>query len=131
MEQVSASAPTILMVEDEPLVRFIGTHVLTDAGFRVIEANNAEQALRVLEKGADVRLVFTDIEMPGVLNGLGLARCVHERWPWISVLVTSGSCEKSVNEIEMQSWFVPKPYAPATLLNKIEACLSGAASAAA
>lgn len=128
MEQTSALSFTILVVEDEPLVRLVGTLLLADAGFNVIEACNAEEALRVLESGSDVRIVFTDVEMPGALDGLGLARCVHERWPSIGVIVTSGRCEPPRQKQGLPELFVAKPYAPSTLMHKIEACLSAVAA---
>jgi two-component system, response regulator PdtaR len=128
MEQTLASSPTILVVEDEPLVRLVGTLLLADAGFNVIEASNAEEALRVLEAGSDVRIVFTDVEMPGALDGLGLARCVHERWPAIGVIVTSGRCEPSREKQGLTELFIAKPYASSALMHKIEACLSKAAA---
>jgi two-component system, response regulator PdtaR len=128
MEQTSASTPTILVVEDEPLVRLVGTLLLADAGFNVIEACNAEEALRVLEASSDVRIVFTDVEMPGALDGFGLARCVHERWPSIGVIVTSGRAEPPRQKTGRNELFVAKPYASSTLMHKIEACLSAAAA---
>jgi two-component system, response regulator PdtaR len=129
MEQTSASHPTILVVEDEPLVRLVGSLLLSDAGFNVIEACNAEEALRVLEAGSDVRIVFTDVEMPGALDGLGLARCVHERWPSIGVIVTSGRCEPPRQKQGLTELFVAKPYASSTLMHKIEACLASGVAA--
>jgi two-component system, response regulator PdtaR len=128
MEQTMASTPTILVVEDEPLVRLVGTLLLADAGFNVIEACNAEEALRVLEAGSDIRIVFTDVEMPGALDGFGLARCVHERWPAIGVIVTSGRAEPPRQKAGLNELFVAKPYASSTLMHKIEACLSAAAA---
>jgi two-component system, response regulator PdtaR len=128
MEQTSASSTTILVVEDEPLVRLVGTLLLADAGFNVIEACNAEEALRVLEAGSDVRIVFTDVEMPGALDGFGLARCVHERWPSIGVIVTSGRCEPPRQKTGLNELFVAKPYASSTLMHKIETCLSTVAA---
>jgi CheY-like chemotaxis protein len=119
-------ASTILVVEDEPLVRMFGTLFLTDAGFKVIEASNAEEALRILEARHDVNIVFTDVEMPGALDGFGLARCVHERWPAIGVIVTSGRYQPSDSE----EVFVAKPYAAQTLMHKIETCLSATSAAA-
>jgi CheY-like chemotaxis protein len=127
MDQTLASSPTILVVEDEPLVRLVGALLLADAGFNVIEASNAEEALRLLEAGSDIRIVFTDVEMPGALDGFGLARCVHERWPAIGVIVTSGRCEPPRQKQGTPDLFVAKPYASSTLLHKIEACLLAAA----
>ena len=81
----------ILLVEDEALVRMLASDILTEeAGYRVIEAVNADEALTLLEARPDVRLVFTDVDMPGSLNGFTLARIVDMRWPKIRIIVTSG-----------------------------------------
>jgi CheY-like chemotaxis protein len=124
MQQTPASAPTILVVEDEPLVRLIGTLLLADEGYRVLEACNADVALHMLEENPGIDIVFTDIEMPGALDGLGLARCIHERWPSISVIVTSGRYQPAAGRTESGDVFVPKPYGLNTLLPEIAACLS-------
>jgi len=124
MHQTPAPVFTILVVEDEPLVRLIGTLILADAGYNVLEACNADEALRMLEEHAGVNIVFTDIEMPGTLDGLGLARCIHARWPSIGVIVTSGRCMPVLGQTEAGDVFVAKPYGLSSLLPKIEACLS-------
>ena len=67
----------ILLVEDEVLVRMVAADVLEDAGFTVLESTNAEEALRLLETRSDVQVLFTDVNMPGALDGLGLAQTVH------------------------------------------------------
>ncbi len=128
MEQTSGVTPTILVVEDEPLVRFTSALLLEDAGFIVIEACDADAALRVLEANHDIRIVFTDVEMPGALDGLGLARCVHERWPSIGVIVTSGRFRPSSGDMGANELFIAKPYGAHTLMPKIAACLSASAA---
>jgi CheY-like chemotaxis protein len=126
MTQMQAFTPTILVVEDEPLVRMLGMLFLSDAGFTVLEASNAEEALQILEADTSVNIVFTDVEMPGALDGFGLARCVHERWPGIGVITTSGRCRPLSGSDEL---FIAKPYAPQMLMHKIETCLSAATAA--
>jgi len=87
-----AQSAVILVVEDEPLVRLFAEEVLAeDGGYRVVAANNAHEALAVLSARPDVRLVFTDINMPGSMSGLDLAHRVHAVWPAIGLLVTSGA----------------------------------------
>src|SRR5271163_1441568 len=81
--------PAILVVEDEELLRLNAADLLEDNGYAVIEAANAEDALRTLERRPDVRLLFTDIQMPGRIDGIELARLVHERWPHILLVMTS------------------------------------------
>ena len=80
----------ILLVEDEVLVRMVAADVLEDAGFTVLESTNAEEALRLLETRSDVQVLFTDVNMPGALDGLGLAQTVHERSPGVGILIGSG-----------------------------------------
>src|SRR5580704_2816251 len=81
---------TVLVVEDEGLVRRLSADELEDAGYRVLEAASAEEAISILEDGAGVAVLFTDVNMPGGLDGLALAQLVHDRWPRVRLLVTSG-----------------------------------------
>ena len=87
--------PVVLLVEDQPLVRMLAADILEEAGFEVTEAATAPEALNHLERSDDVRVVFTDVDMPGGMNGLELARIVHARWPHIALVVTSGVCRPS------------------------------------
>jgi CheY-like chemotaxis protein len=80
----------VLLVEDEPLVRLLAADVLVEAHFRVIEAATAEEALTVLQAGVEVDVLLSDVEMPPGINGYALARQVHEHWPGIEILITSG-----------------------------------------
>jgi CheY-like chemotaxis protein len=82
--------PAVLIVEDEPLVRMGAVKIIEDAGFDVIEAASADEAIRILECRSDIRVVFTDIHMPGSMDGLKLAHAVRNRWPPIKIIVTSG-----------------------------------------
>jgi CheY-like chemotaxis protein len=102
--------PVILLVEDEPLLRFFVSDVLEEAGFEVIETGNAEEALTWLEVREDVRVILTDIQMPGPLNGLDLVNRAHELWPEILVLVVSGGIRPSAVELPEGGRFVAKPY---------------------
>jgi CheY-like chemotaxis protein len=80
----------ILVVEDEALIRLWVADLLEENGFSVLEAKDADTALTVLESRPDVKLLFTDVQMPGSLNGMELAREVHARWPHILLVITSG-----------------------------------------
>jgi CheY-like chemotaxis protein len=82
-----AKAPAVLIVEDEALVRLGAARMIEDAGFDVIEAANADEAIQILESRSDI---FTDIHMPGSMDGLKLAHAVRHRWPPIKIIVTSG-----------------------------------------
>lgn len=87
---MSSRQPLVLIVEDEPLIREFAGLAVADAGFDVVEAADAQQALEILNARSDVGVLCTDVDMPGALNGLELARLVHERWPAIRLVVTSG-----------------------------------------
>src|SRR4029079_550967 len=84
---------TVLVVEDESLIRMDIVDCLEEAGFLIAEASNADEAINILQSRADIRLVFTDIHMPGSMDGLKLAAFVRKRWPPIKIIVTSGHTE--------------------------------------
>lgn len=101
---------TVLIVEDEVFVRMIGADALEEAGYRVMEASSADEALAILERAASVQVLFTDIRMPGSMDGLALAEVVHERWPNIRILLTSGDTYPARDAIPEEGRFIPKPY---------------------
>ncbi len=80
----------VLIVEDEFLLRMDAVDMIAAAGFEVIEAANADDAIEILEARRDITVVFTDIQMPGSMDGLKLARAVRGRWPPIKIIATSG-----------------------------------------
>jgi CheY-like chemotaxis protein len=100
----------ILVVEDEPLIRFDAVDALHDVGFDVVEAGNADAALAVLCMRDDITVLFTDINMPGSMNGLELAAEVHKRWPSIHLIVTSGLVKPRREDIPDDGLFIGKPY---------------------
>jgi CheY-like chemotaxis protein len=102
--------PVILIVEDEALVRLSAVGMLEDAGFRTIEAANGDEALELLAADSDVQLLFTDVNMPGIIDGLVLARQVHDRWPQIGIMVASAKKEPQLGELPVGSRFERKPY---------------------
>jgi DNA-binding NtrC family response regulator len=105
-------------VEDEELLRLFAADLLEEHGFRVVEARNAAAALKVLEARDDVRLLFTDIQMPGTLDGMDLAREVHQRWPRVLLVITSG--QKKPTEMPDHGRFVAKPYRAKELLGQVD-----------
>jgi two-component system, response regulator PdtaR len=115
---MTAYHPVILIVEDEALVRLSAVGMLEDAGFRMIEAANGDQALELLEVDSDVQLLFTDINMPGAINGLALAKRVHDRWPHIGIMVASARPIQPPHELPAGSRFEQKPYSPATVVRR-------------
>jgi two-component system, response regulator PdtaR len=90
-----AAHPLALVVDDEEILRLFAAGLFEEHGFDVMGAENAAAALRVLESHRDVRLLFTDIQMPGALNGMDLAREVHARWPNVLLVVASGQTKPS------------------------------------
>lgn len=98
------------MVEDEPMIRLLGAEVLTHAGYVVIEAADAEAALRLLRNNRQISLLFTDINMPGEMDGLALAQKVCLQWPDIRLLLVSGRAQPSLGEMPHRARFLPKPY---------------------
>jgi two-component system, response regulator PdtaR len=123
MSSNPAEPPVILVVEDEPVLRILVGDILEDEGFVVAEAPNAEKAMEVLENRSDIRLLFTDINMPGAIDGVELARQVHERWPHIRLVITSGRKMLAHEEIPDDGRFLPKPYRPAELVGKVKELL--------
>jgi len=105
-----STRPIVLVVEDEALIR-LGTVVMVkEAGFDVIEAANADQAIEILESHDDIRVVFTDINMPGSMDGLKLAAAVRDRWPPIEIIVTTGRGISDIDVLPERARFLVKPY---------------------
>jgi CheY-like chemotaxis protein len=112
---VARARALVLVVEDEALVRMAIADHLTDEGFEVLEAGNADQAIAMLVHHSEIRLVFTDIDMPGGMDGLKLAAAVRERWPPIKIIVTSGYRRVVVEDLPVEATFMLKPYNPETV----------------
>src|ERR1700748_399591 len=90
VETGSTGVPNFLVVEDEMVLRMRAVDIVEDAGFCPVEAVNADEAISILESRSDISLLFTDIQMPGSIDGLKLAHAVHERWPSIKIILVSG-----------------------------------------
>jgi CheY-like chemotaxis protein len=116
----------VLLVEDEPLIRMVSAESLQDEGFEVVEAANADEALEVLRSRADVGLLFTDVNMPGRLDGLALAEMVYRLWPSIKLVVTSG--RRFGEPLPDDGRFLGKPYdlsAMTRLITEVSASAHG------
>ncbi|MDQ2736767.1 MAG: response regulator [Pseudomonadota bacterium] len=101
----------VVVAEDEALLRMATAEVLRDEGFEVMEAEHAEDALRILQaKAAVVHVLFTDIHMPGTMDGLALAHHTAGRWPWVALLITSGRARLDSAVLPSKSRFLTKPY---------------------
>src|ERR1700712_286251 len=106
---VAAAVPTVLIVEDEMMLRMRAVDIVEDAGFTPIEAVNADDALAILESRPDIEMLFTDIQMPGSMDGLKLAHAVHERWPLIKIILVSGQLKLTDDDKPAHSRFFGKP----------------------
>ena len=101
--------PKVLVVEDEMVLRMRAADIVEDAGFNPVEAVNADEALAILESRSDIALLFTDIQIPGSMDGLKLAHAVHERWPPIRIILVSGQLRLASIDIPADSRFFGKP----------------------
>jgi two-component sensor histidine kinase/CheY-like chemotaxis protein len=106
---VAAALPNVLIVEDEMILRMRAVDIVEDAGFTAIEAVNADDALAILESRSDIELLFTDIQMPGSMDGLKLAYAVRERWPLIKIILVSGQLTLTDADKPIDSRFFGKP----------------------
>ncbi|RJF77984.1 response regulator [Rhodopseudomonas palustris] len=105
-----STKPVVLVVEDEALLRMNAVDIVHQAGFAVIEASNADEAIEILEARDDIRVVFTDIQIPGSMDGLKLAQAVRGRWPPIQIIATSGRVKVAEKDLPEGGRFLPKPY---------------------
>jgi CheY-like chemotaxis protein len=110
MGLVKSRRPVVLIVEDEFLLRMDAVDMIEAAGFEVAEAANADQAIEILEARSDITVIFTDIQMPGSMDGLKFARAVRGRWPPIKIVATSGHVHVSKTDLPAGGRFLPKPY---------------------
>ena len=104
--------PVVLIVEDEFLLRMNAVDMIVAAGFDAVEAANADEAIEILENRTDITVVFTDIQMPGSMDGLKLAQAVRGRWPPIKIVTTSGHVNVRETDLPDGGRFLPKPYSP-------------------
>ena len=107
--------PVVLVVEDEALIRMSAVHIVEDAGFAVVEACNADEAIRILESRDDIRAVITDVCMSGSMNGWKLAHSIRGRWPPIHLIVTSGLRTPNTGQLPVKGRFIGKPYTAAQI----------------
>jgi two-component system, response regulator PdtaR len=108
-----------MVVDDDVLERMGASDMFAHAGYRVLEAGSADEALRLLETNADIKVLFTDVSMPGSMNGADLARDVAKRWPAIGIIMTSG--RPRPNELPLSMRFHDKPYEPTAVLRQATA----------
>jgi two-component system, response regulator PdtaR len=102
----------ILVVEDELLIRMDIVNELQDRGFEVLEAADADEAIALLAMNLRIEVLFTDVNMPGSMDGLKLAAAVRDRWPPVKIIVTSGHQNVERSDLPSESLFFTKPYTP-------------------
>jgi two-component system, response regulator PdtaR len=100
----------ILVVEDEPLLNLDISDALSAKGYEVIAVTNADHAIKALEFRHDIHTIFTDINLPGSMDGLRLAAAVRDRWPPVNIIVTTGMKAPRYDEMPANSIFIAKPY---------------------
>jgi CheY-like chemotaxis protein len=120
-------APVILIVEDDPFVRMLAVEFVNDAGFETLEAADAEQAIAILESCSGIAVLFTDIRMPGSMDGLKLALVVSDRWPAIQILIASGHVRLRQADLPPKGRFLGKPYCAAAMVAELHSLVSHAA----
>lgn len=113
----------ILIVDDEPVVRLGAATLFSDAGYGVFEAANAADAIRLLTQHPEIRLVFTDIDMPGSMDGIALAKYVSDRYPPIRIIVASGKAHAEHLDLPPGGLFVAKPYQDNAVLSAAAALI--------
>ena len=116
----------VLVVEDEMLLRMKAVDMVEDAGYISAEAVDADEALAILQSRSDIALLFTDVQMPGSMNGLQLAHVVHARWPPIKIILASGQLRLSTSDIPKDSRFFGKPLKPDEMIAEIREMLGQA-----
>jgi|EndMetStandDraft_3_1072993.scaffolds.fasta_scaffold171038_2 CheY-like chemotaxis protein len=110
----------VLVVEDDMLLRMRAVDMVEDAGYSSIEAVDADAAVKILESRSDITLLFTDIQMPGSMDGLMLAHAVHKRWPPIKIILVSGKLKLSQIDIPPESRFFDKPLDSEKMVSEIQ-----------
>jgi two-component sensor histidine kinase/CheY-like chemotaxis protein len=127
MSTGSPEVPNVLIVEDEMVLRMRAVDIVEDAGFCPVEAVNADEAISILESRSDISLLFTDIQMPGSMDGLKLAHAVHDRWPSIKIILVSGQVKPSDSERPADSRFFGKPLSVEQMIAELQAMVGAGA----
>jgi CheY-like chemotaxis protein len=117
-------APVILVVDDDPLLRMLAIELVNEAGFETLEACDADQAIAILESCSKIAVLFTDIDMPGSMDGLKLASVVSDRWPLIEILIASARVP--LRDLPPNSRFLRKPYRQAAMIAELHSLIGRA-----
>ena len=120
MDEPDTTPAVVLVVEDEALLRLLVVDILEEAGFQVIEACTADDAVILLVQRSDIRVVFTDVNMPGHLDGFELARHVQDHHCGVGVIIGSGKCRPNPEDLPPDTIFLAKPYSTSTLVHQVK-----------
>jgi CheY-like chemotaxis protein len=120
-------APVILIVEDDPLLRMLAVEFVNAAGFETLEACDADQAIAILESSSRITVLFTDINMPGSMDGLELASVVSSRWPAMEILIASGHVRLRQADLPPNGRFLGKPYLAPAMIAELHSLVGHAA----
>jgi CheY-like chemotaxis protein len=118
----------VLVVEDSPVIRMGAVNLVTDAGYEALEARDADEAIQILEARGDIDLVFTDVNMPGSMDGLKLTHYIRERWPPVKLIVASGAAILEESKLPGGSRFFSKPYSDHDIADAMARLLAGEGS---
>lgn len=124
MSDIAKDVAIVLVVEDEPLLRLAGMDLVEAAGYEAVAASDATEAVAILEARDDIRIVFTDVDMPRGVDGMRLAAIIRDRWPPIKVIVVSGHIEDPGDVIPAETVFFSKPYREEQIVETIRRMLS-------
>lgn len=116
-----STIPYALVVDDDALIQMFATDILEDAGFRCYLVDDGDSALSLLEtNAAEIILLFSDVEMPGVFDGFALARHVEQHWPHIEIFVASGRAYPAIGDMPSKATFISKPFSAGTVLARLQ-----------
>jgi two-component system, response regulator PdtaR len=124
MSDAGATRSVVLVVEDDFLLRMDAVDIARSAGFDAIEARNADEAIAILVARPTIHIIFTDVQMPGSMDGIKLAKFVKDRWPPIKIVATSGRLKVRADDLPEGARFIPKPYTPAQIIETFRQLIS-------
>ena len=118
-ETIKPPRYAVLVVEDDPLLLMDAMDLVEEAGLHAYGARDAEEAIGFLEQHDEIRVMFTDVQMPGSMDGLHLARAVRDRWPPVTIIVTSGRIKVTADDMPENGIFFAKPYLPGSIVRTL------------
>ncbi len=129
IQDVLRPGPAVVIVEDEWLIRTAAVQALSDAGFSVLETDRTEQAIAYLrDRARQIHALFTDVHVPGPMDGLALAHLSRRTWPWVRLLIVSGRARPQTHELPDGAKFVAKPYETDHVISHLWAMAEGGTS---